>query len=180
MTDKNFLEGMGLISITTGKEVTEKQLEVYFKLLQDIPDEVFTNGIMKLLNERVYTNIPAPAEIRNYCNNKPSLELLGLKASETIRKMVKEGCRIGNTDFIVDDPIIVEVVRNLGGLKNLSRMNLETYEFMLSKKVPELYITLSEGFKGTESKVSIRNENMPNIEVREVNIRTGRAKLLLR
>lgn len=180
MDKKTFSQGLKFIELSTDKVFTTDKRDLYYLLLKDIPDEDFMSGIKKLLSDRVYTNIPAPAEIINYCVPKKDIELESIKASETIRMMVKEGCRIGNVDFTVQDSIIAEIIYNLGGLKQLSRLDLKTYEFTISKKVPELYKVLANKPKTGVTVVSIRDINRENLGLKEIFIEGDRNNLLLK
>lgn len=77
----DFLQGMTIVETVLCKQMTKQQIDIYFKLLEDVPDKNFVSGITRLMQERVYTNIPSPAEIRNYCLENRENDLL-VRASE--------------------------------------------------------------------------------------------------
>ncbi|MGL5716560.1 MAG: hypothetical protein ACRCX2_26335, partial [Paraclostridium sp.] len=67
MQEKIFIQGINLIETAIQKEFSEDQIKLYRMSLDDVEEKQFIDGIVRLLKERVYTNIPAPAEIREYC-----------------------------------------------------------------------------------------------------------------
>lgn len=145
MTSEKFLEGITLlqtaISITKGTdiELTEKQLKLYKLLLDDIPEHDFVIGITKLLKNRVYTNFPSPAEIREYCFGLKEFEIEAriLEAKEKLKKALST---IGTYKSVAfDDPIIHIIIRELGGWTKLGTMNIDEFNNYLKWDFPKSY-----------------------------------------
>lgn len=130
MTYENFCKGMTIVEVCLQKQMDDKQLKIYFKLLQDIPDIKFGEGIKRLMQERVYTNIPSPAEIREFCLGYKERDLI-VKAAEAKQKLKNTIAEIGAYETIVfDDPVLHLIVQDLGGwIKTcgLSEKELEDY-----------------------------------------------------
>lgn len=139
MLDITFLQGIELIQIITGKELSEKQVQAYKILLDDIQDQDFVLGINNMLRERVYSNFPMPAEIREYClgTRKEDLDLRVAKAVTKIKKAI--GSAGMYTTVAFDDPIIHLVIRDFGGWTKLCEKNLDEFENLLKWDLPKLY-----------------------------------------
>lgn len=139
MLDSTFLQGIELIQIITGKELSEKQVQAYRILLDDIQDQDFVLGINNMLRERVYSNFPMPAEIREYClgTRKEDLDLRVAKAVTKIKKAI--GSAGMYTTVAFDDPIIHLVIRDFGGWTKLCEKNLDEFENLLKWDLPKLY-----------------------------------------
>lgn len=151
MLEKTFSQGVYFIETVTGKEFTDEQLEIYRKLLDDISDDNFITGINNMLRERVFSNLPMPAEIRQYC--------LGLKEDELqvkinlarthIQKALSE---VGTyNDVVFDDPVIHLCINAIGGWISLGTKPLKEFEDWLKWELPKLY----KGFSGR------KNHNIP-------------------
>lgn len=139
MLEKTFFEGMEIIKIITGKTLTEPQLKAYKILLDDIQDQDFVAGINNMLRERVYSNFPMPAEIREYClgTRKEDLDLRVAKAVTKIKKAI--GSAGMYTTVAFDDPIIHLVIRDFGGWTKLCEKDLDEFENLLKWDLPKLY-----------------------------------------
>lgn len=151
MQEITFSQGIYFIETVTGKKFTEDQINIYKKLLSDIPDDNFTIGINNMLRERVFSNLPMPAEIRQYC--------LGLKEDELqvkinlarthIQKALSE---VGTyNDVVFDDPVIHLCINAIGGWISLGTKPLKEFEDWLKWELPKLY----KGFSGR------KNHNIP-------------------
>ena len=151
MLEKTFSQGVYFIETVTGKDFTDEQLEIYRKLLDDISDDNFITGINNMLRERVFSNLPMPAEIRQYC--------LGLKEDElqvkinlartNIQKALSE---VGTyNDVVFDDPVIHLCINAIGGWISLGTKPLKEFEDWLKWELPKLY----KGFSGR------KNHNIP-------------------
>ncbi len=139
MTDVKFTEGIILIEIITGKAFSEPQLNAYKTLLNDIPDELFVPGINSMLRERVFSNLPMPAEIRKFCLGTREDDL-NIRVSQAKNKLAGALESVGTYNTVVfDDPIIHLIVRDLGGWTKLGKMNREDYEKFLTFEFPKLY-----------------------------------------
>ena len=84
MTREEFSTGIEIIEATLNKEMTEKQIKVYYDLLKSLQFKQFILGLRKLFIERVYTNIPSPAEIYQYCTDTTK-DTIENKASSKIQ-----------------------------------------------------------------------------------------------
>lgn len=139
MEDNTFLQGVSIIEEVTQKNFSDKQLEIYKMMLNDIDDKKFMEGIKKLLQERVYSNLPQVAEIRQYC--------LGTKEEELESKITKAGHDIKraingvgtHTSIVFDNPIIHLVIRDVGGWSTLGKMKLTELEKFITWELPKLY-----------------------------------------
>lgn len=145
MTYEKFLEGIHLLKITIstsiGAEIqlSLEQLKIYKLLLEDITDQDFINGITKLLKNRVYTNFPSPAEIREYCLGLKEYELEAkiLKAKEKLKKAITN---IGTYKSVAfDDPIIHLIIRDIGGWIKVGIMNIDEFNNFLKWDFSKLY-----------------------------------------
>lgn len=139
MKETTFSKGIYLIETVTGKEYTAEQLNIYKTLLNDISDDNFITGINNMLRERVFSNLPMPAEIRQYC--------LGLKEDELqvkinlarthIQKALSE---VGTyNDVVFDDPIIHLCINAIGGWIVLGTKPLKEFDDWLKWELPKLY-----------------------------------------
>lgn len=139
MNEAVFTEGIVLIEVITGKNFSEAQLDAYKTLLNDIPDELFVYGINTMLRERVFSNLPMPAEIRKYCLQTRE-EDLNIRISQAKNKLERAIDSIGTYKTVAfDDPIIHLIIRDLGGWVKLGKMNRDDYEKMLIFEFPKLY-----------------------------------------
>ena len=106
MREEIFWEGIGMIEIVTNKQFTDNQAKAYKLLLDDIPEDKFVNGINVMLRERVFSNLPMPADIRKYCleTREEDLEIRIFQARNKILKAISS---VGTyTTVAFDDPII--------------------------------------------------------------------------
>lgn len=133
-----FLRGVKFIEVTTGKKFSEDQAEIYYELLKEIPDDCFMTGIKKLLLERVYTNIPTPAEIISFCIIKDDIELDSTKASGSLRKAIKM-YRAGRVRYNFDDNCVPEIIENMGGMKWFMTTNTDIVEKWFQYQFPKMY-----------------------------------------
>ena len=141
-----FMEGVALIETihqaTKGMSAvafTEPQLKLYKMLLDDIPDELFIQGINTMLRERPYTSLPSPAEIRKFCLGTREDDL-NIRISQAKNKLEIGLSSIGTYNTVVfDDPIIHLVVRDLGGWIKLGKMDRDDFEKFMTFEFPKLY-----------------------------------------
>ncbi len=139
MTDIKFTEGIVLIETVTGKGFSEPQLQIYKSLLSDIPDSLFISGINKMLRERVFSNLPMPAEIREFClgSIEDNIEFRIVNAVANIRKAVTK-CG-GYRTIAFDDPIIHRIIRDYGAWYDFCTITTEELENFLKFEVPKAY-----------------------------------------
>ncbi|MGL5232951.1 MAG: DUF6475 domain-containing protein [Fusobacteriaceae bacterium] len=139
MDIKVFLKGTQLIEYTIQKKFAPEQAEVYKMLLDDLTEEQYINGITRLLRERVYTNIPAPAEIREYSLNlkENDLEFIISEAKNKLKLGIKKAGTYRNICF--DDPIIHCIIKSFGGWSKICSSDLEEFENFLKFEFKKLY-----------------------------------------
>ena len=115
MTKNEFAEAMAVITITLDKPMPRERMAAYFQLLQDIPAEDFRQGVQRLLNERVYSNVPSPAELRQAAQGgrrNIDAQARGLRAWQA----VTEAFRFGSYRTVTfTDPLVNAAVRAVGG-----------------------------------------------------------------
>lgn len=139
MREDIFWEGIKTIEAVLGKEFTDDQSRIYSMLLNDIPEENFINGINTMLRERVYSNLPMPADIRKYCLETRE-EDLDIRVAAARNKIKKAMNSVGTyTTVIFDDPIIHLVIRDFGGWIKLGMTDMEEFENLLKWDFPKLY-----------------------------------------
>lgn len=139
MREDIFWEGIKTIEAVLGKEFTDDQSRIYSMLLNDIPEENFINGINTMLRERVYSNLPMPADIRKYCLETRE-EDLDIRVAAARNKIKKAMNSIGTYVTVAfDDPIIHLVIRDFGGWIKLGMTDMEEFENLLKWDLPRLY-----------------------------------------
>ena len=139
MREDIFWEGIKTIEAVLGKEFTDDQSRIYSMLLNDIPEENFINGINTMLRERVYSNLPMPADIRKYCLETRE-EDLDIRVAAARNKIKKAMNSIGTYVTVAfDDPIIHLVIRDFGGWIKLGMTDMEEFENLLKWDLPKLY-----------------------------------------
>lgn len=139
MREEIFWEGIGMIEIVTNKQFTDNQAKAYKLLLDDIPEDKFVNGINIMLRERVFSNLPMPADIRKYCleTREEDLEIRIFQARNKILKAISS---VGTyTTVAFDDPIIHLIIRDFGGWIKLGMKDMEELENLLKWEFPKLY-----------------------------------------
>jgi hypothetical protein len=139
MREEIFWEGIGMIEIVTNKQFTDNQAKAYKLLLDDIPEDKFVNGINIMLRERVFSNLPMPADIRKYCleTREEDLEIRVFQARNKILKAISS---VGTyTTVAFDDPIIHLIIRDFGGWIKLGMKDMEELENLLKWEFPKLY-----------------------------------------
>ncbi len=140
MTKKEFLEGVTIIENVLGKEMASGQIEAYYMLLEDLKLEDYINGLKRLLKERVYTNIPSPAEIIQYSTNTKSedIEARVMKAKASFEKIVGGSCPNWAT-IGVADPILLKVFDVLGGWISAKKMSYDEIDNFLKFEFEKTY-----------------------------------------
>lgn len=143
MQDKVFIQGISLIETAIQKEFSEDQIKLYRMLLEDIEEQQFINGIIRLLKERVYTNIPAAAEIREYCLELKETDF-DFKIAEARNKIKKAISGCGSyRNICFDDPIIHAIIKSFGGWVKMCSSDIDEFNDFLKWELPKLYKTYS-------------------------------------
>lgn len=143
MEEKVFRQGIYLIETITGKAFGKNQVEIYRTLLEDIPESKFITGINNMLRERVFSNLPMPAEIREYS--------LGLKEDEMMVRINRAKLLLNKgiskagiyNDVVFEDPIIHLCVDSIGGWINFCKKSSKEVEDWLKWDFPKLYRSFS-------------------------------------
>ncbi|MDY2980846.1 MAG: DUF6475 domain-containing protein [Fusobacterium sp.] len=143
MEEKVFRQGIYLIETITGKAFGKNQVEIYRTLLEDIPESRFITGINNMLRERVFSNLPMPAEIREYS--------LGLKEDEMMVRVNRAKLLLNKgiskagiyNDVVFEDPIIHLCIDSIGGWINFCKKSLKEVEDWLKWDFPKLYRSFS-------------------------------------
>ena len=143
MEEKVFRQGIYLIETITGKAFGKNQVEIYRTLLEDIPESKFITGINNMLRERVFSNLPMPAEIREYS--------LGLKEDEMMVRINKAKLLLNKgiskagiyNDVVFEDPVIHLCIDSIGGWINFCKKSSKEVEDWLKWDFPKLYRSFS-------------------------------------
>lgn len=143
MEEKVFRQGIYLIETITGKAFSKNQVEIYRTLLEDIPESKFITGINNMLRERVFSNLPMPAEIREYS--------LGLKEDEMMVKINRAKLLLNKgiskagiyNDVVFEDPVIHLCIDSIGGWINFCKKSSKEVEDWLKWDFPKLYRSFS-------------------------------------
>lgn len=143
MTDKVFLEGINIIENICGKTFTPKQADYYRIILDDIPDNKFVAGITDMLKRRVFSNLPMPAEIREYCLGLKEDDMQ-IKISEAKNKIETAIGSVGTYRTVAfDDPVIHLVINAYGGWIKLGMCPIDDFKNWLKFEFPKLYKSFS-------------------------------------
>lgn len=143
MEEKVFRQGIYLIETITGKAFGKNQVEIYRTLLEDIPENKFITGINNMLRERVFSNLPMPAEIREYS--------LGLKEDEMMVRINRAKLLLNKgiskagiyNDVVFEDPVIHLCIDSIGGWINFCKKSSKEVEDWLKWDFPKLYRNFS-------------------------------------
>lgn len=125
MTKAEFAEAMAVLTITLDREMPNERKAAYYQLLQDIPAEDFSRGVRKLLNERVYSNIPSPAELRTAsqgAGGSVDVQTRALRAWQAVCGAFKLG---SYRTITFSDPLVNAAVRAVGGWVELCECDSE-------------------------------------------------------
>lgn len=161
---KVFEKGMFLIETALQKALAPEQAEIYYKVLKDLGNKEFENGIVRLLRERKYSNLPTTADIREFCLGSKEGDLI-VRAAEAKQKLKKAITQIGAYESIAfDDPILHLMVQDLGGwIKTcgMSSLDLENYFKFNFEKLYKSYAirqnpAIPLSFKGIHLKKEIK------------------------
>lgn len=165
MEEKVFRQGIYLIETITGKAFGKNQVEIYRTLLEDIPESKFITGINNMLRERVFSNLPMPAEIREYS--------LGLKEDEMMVRINRAKLLLNKgiskagiyNDVVFEDPVIHLCIDSIGGWINFCKKSSKEVEDWLKWDFPKLYRSFSTRKQTT---LSLVLEGKGNKDLKEV------------
>lgn len=144
MTREEFSTGIEIIEATLNKEMTEKQIKVYYDLLKSLQFKQFILGLRNLFLERVYTNIPSPAEIYQYCTDttKDSIVNKAIIARNKFETGVRNCSAYDTVAF--DDPVIHKIIVAAGGWIKVNKMDLDEYEKFCKFEFEKMYKAYSK------------------------------------
>jgi hypothetical protein len=144
MEKKTLKHGITFLANNFRHELSDLDIRMYYMALDDIEDETFLEGVVKILKNRVYSNMPTVAEIRKYCgaNDEVNSSSNGAKAYQVLMNTVT---RYGKTSQVQwQDERIYHVVKLLGGYYRICTMTTEQHRSMEKKFIAE-YQNLPDG-----------------------------------
>lgn len=144
MTYEEFLIGTHIIETYLNKKFTENQLKIYYKMLEDLRCDSFIQGLERLLKERVYTNIPPIAEIREYAAALKDGDIFFRckEAQFMLKTAINKYGKYSSVAF--EDPIIHLIIRDLGGWQKLCNMEQEDLENYIKFQFEKAYTVYSK------------------------------------
>lgn len=130
MTKSEFAESMAVITITLDRPMPSERMAAYFQLLQDIPEDDFSRGVRQLLNDRVYSNIPSPAELRQAAQGTRAgidHQARALRAWQSVTEAFSKAGSYRSVTF--SDPLVNATVRAVGGWVELCECENREIDF---------------------------------------------------
>lgn len=117
-----------------GKVPSEFIFDTYYAIFKDYDYEVFENAVRRCLKERVYNNIPKPAEILGFLEG--TRDDKALMAWLQVMEAVQKGGYYASIEFA--DSIIAHCVLELGGWTWLCSTQKDELPF-IEKRFMDLY-----------------------------------------
>ena len=147
MTIQEFGIGVNIIQACTQKKFAKEQLEIYYNLLQHLTVDQLKAGLERMFRDRVYSNIPMPAEIIQYCEDKKDIESIALLAREEFKQSLK----ISMYDTIAFSNIIQHKIYGaLGGRTKALTMPKEELDNFIKFEYVKLYKAYSDKGVGSD------------------------------
>ena len=141
MTHDGFNEVMNTIAEIYTKDVPSVQgQKIYFMIFSKNfeSDEEFMNATLRVLETRVFTSFPKPAEFLESCKRKDDIETEVINEQIKIRQAIKKHGAYANVCF--DNPIIHKVIQNLfGSWVKMCRMEIEEFENLMKWDFTKVY-----------------------------------------
>lgn len=129
MNRQEFAYGIAMLATTLGLDIDDKRdsdrLDLYFTLLKDIPAQDFQQGVVWLLNDRVYPTLPTPAELRKAAQsggNGVDVQTRAMRAWQAVCGAFKLG---SYRTITFSDPLVNAAVRAVGGWVELCECDSE-------------------------------------------------------
>lgn len=120
---KDFAALMLAMGEAFDRDITEVKIDLYFKLLGDIPLEELKKGVLSLLINRVFSTFPSIAEIRNQVILP--LDQRAIKAWNELNIKAREFSCSSLIKF--DDPLLETVLKKtFGGWDLFLKLSTET------------------------------------------------------
>ena len=146
LTKKGFAEGINLLSITfPNLELSEKTLKVWKQLLDDLTDEQFKEGILRICRDtkELYPNSNIVALIRDQIID--NVEERAFLLWNTVVKTMRTHGVYRSVKF--DDPVIHSVIELMGGWIEFCHMQTDKW---MRKEFINVYKILSKRDKHPE------------------------------
>ena len=141
ITKEGFTEVINTIAEIYPKDVPSIQgQKIYFMIFSKNfeSDEEFMNATLKVLENRVFSSFPKPAEFLEACKRKDDVEAEIIREQINIRQAIKKHGAYSNVCF--DNPIIHKVIQNLfGSWVKMCRMEIEEFETLMKWDFPKIY-----------------------------------------
>ena len=141
ITKEGFTEVINTIAEIYPKDVPSIQgQKIYFVIFSKNfeSDEEFMNATLKVLENRVFSSFPKPAEFLEACKRKDDVEAEITNEQINIRQAIKKYGAYANVCF--DNPIIHKVIQNLfGSWVKMCRMEIEEFENLMKWDFPKIY-----------------------------------------
>ena len=141
ITHEGFNEVMNTIAEIYPKDVPSVQgQKIYFMIFSKNfeSDEYFMNATLRVLETRVFTSFPKPAEFLEACKRKGDIEAEITNEQINIRQAIKKYGAYANVCF--DNPITHKVIQNLfGSWVKMCRMGIEEFKNLMKWDFPKVY-----------------------------------------
>ncbi len=139
ITKEGFTEVINTIAEIYPKDVPSIQgQKIYFMIFSKNfeSDEEFMNATLKVLENRVFSSFPKPAEFLEACKRKDDIESEITNEQIKIRQAIKKYGAYSNVCF--DNPIIHKVIQNLFG-SWVKMCRTEEFETLMKWDFPKIY-----------------------------------------
>ena len=114
MTKEEFLNAMGMLSASVGREIPKPQATVWYQLVSDLTAEQFQAGIVETLRTNTFAGLPPIGLIRqNAIGRQPAEQDRSLLAWDRVLEAIREHGGYQTVKF--DDPAIHAAIRSCGG-----------------------------------------------------------------
>ena len=141
ITQEGFIQVMETITEIYPKDAPgENGQKIYFLIFKKNfeSDEELMNATLKVLETRVFTSFPKPAEFLEACKLKSDVESEITREVINLRGAIKKYGAYNNVCF--DNPVMHKVIQNLfGSWVKLCKMELEEFETLMKWDFPKIY-----------------------------------------
>lgn len=135
---QTFNKGMAILCEIYKREVTDLLLTGYYMVLSKLEDQQFEDAIQKILETRIYTDLPTPGDIYQAVIGNSEI-----KAIQALKKLEYAVDHYGYYySMVFDDPIIHAVVDRMGGWEWMTTQTYEEWKW-IRKDFTKLYSQLS-------------------------------------
>jgi hypothetical protein len=141
ITKEGFNEVINTIAEIYPKDVPSIQgQKIYFMIFSKNfeSDDEFMNATLKVLETRVFTSFPKPAEFLEACKRKDDIESEVILAISDVKNAIKKYGAYNNVCF--ENPVIHKVIQNLfGSWVKMCKMELEEFDNLIKWDFPKIY-----------------------------------------